>query len=214
VAGKVFGIGLNKTGTRSIASALRQLGYRTLHKGDVATSALVERAASERRPLLTYLGSSWDAYFDVAALVHGFRDLDAQYPGSRFLLSTRELEGWLRSREKHVLANQRRAAEGAYSGRWLTVDIDGWRTEWQAHHAAVAEYFGDRPDDLLVFDAVGGDGWDVLCPFLGASVPRGRFPWENKDGAGTYAGSSRRSEILRLMHSAEGRARRMLQRHG
>src|SRR5690348_2859590 len=106
MSAKVFGIGLNKTGTRSLAMATRLLGMRTLHKGDLATNQLVERAAAEGVPLLTYLGTNFDAYFDVEGLVHRFAELDQQYPGSKFILSTRDREAWLLSREKHVLANQ------------------------------------------------------------------------------------------------------------
>src|SRR5687768_11885921 len=97
---KVFGIGLNKTGTRSVASATRILGYRTLHKGDEATSVSVDRAAAEGLPLLAHIGDQYDAYFDVRALVVRYRELDREYPGSKFILTTRDLDGWLASRER------------------------------------------------------------------------------------------------------------------
>jgi hypothetical protein len=183
---KVFGIGLSKTATRSLARAMRMLGYRTLHKGDDATSAKVHLAADRGIPPLGFIGSQFDAYFDVEAVVVRFKELDPWYPGSKFILTTRDVDGWVDSREKHVRANQHRAARGEYKGSWLTVDREGWRAERDAHHAAVSGYFADRPDDLLVMDVVGGDGWDVLCPFLGRPVPGEPFPWENRDGAGTY----------------------------
>lgn len=180
--GKVFGIGLNKTGTRSLASATRLLGLRTMHKGDEATSALVDRAADEGVPLLTHLGAGFDAYFDVHGLVTRFAEVDAQYPGSRFILTTRDLDGWLDSREKHVQANRQR--EG-YDGTFLTVDRQAWIAEREAHHAAVHAYFAGRTD-LLVLDVVDGERWEVLAPFLGVRAPRVAFPWENLDGKGTY----------------------------
>jgi hypothetical protein len=185
-AAKVFGIGLNKTGTRSLAMAMRMLGHRTLHKGAQSTSDLVDRAHHEGVPLLTYIGEQFDAYFDVDAIVRRYADIDAQYPGSRFILTTRELDGWLRSREKHVLANQERAARREYAGSWLTVDFDAWREERTRHHDAVESYFASRPDDLLVMDVAAGDGWDKLAPFIGVKAPARPFPWENREGAGTY----------------------------
>lgn len=183
---KIFGIGLNKTGTRSIAEATRILGFRTLHKGDAATSAAVEAAIRDGNPPLAYIGEKFNAYFDVEAVVHNFIELDEWYPGSKFILTTRHVEGWILSRTKHVHANQARAARGEYNGTWLTVDVDAWRTEWDRHHRAVRAYFALRPDDLLEFDVTAGSGWETIAPFLGRSIPNRPFPWENKEGSGTY----------------------------
>lgn len=201
---KVFGIGLNKTGTRSLAMALRLLGYRTLHKGDEATSALVDRAARERVPLLTHLGDKFDAYLDVHGLVVRFAELDAQYPGSRFILTTRAEADWLASRERHAAANQQRPG---YTGSFRTVDRAAWREEREAHHAAALAYFGGRPE-LLVIDIPGGDGWEVLAPFLGVTVPSTPFPWENRDGRGTYRREGIARGSLRRARYAFARARR------
>lgn len=195
--GKIFAIGLNKTGTRSLAEALRTLGFRTLHKGDPATSAMVENAVRDGVPLLSYIGDRYDAYLDVESLVRNFRLADQQYPGSRFILTTRALEAWLDSREKHVRANQRRAQEGAYHGKWLDLDRDQWIVDRERHHEAVLGYFRGRPNDLLIMDVSRGDGWEVLAPFLGCTVPAVPFPWANRDGAGTYA--SRAAPRLRLL---------------
>jgi hypothetical protein len=184
--GKIFGIGLNKTGTRSLAVALRHLGYRTLHKGDARSRELVERAHREDQPLLRYLGSRFDAYLDVSPLVRLFPIADRQYPGSKFILTTRPMEAWLDSRERHVLANVERAARGEYDGPWISVDREAWRQERLAHDDAVRTYFADRPTDLLVMDIPAGDGWEKLAPFLGKPLPSHPFPWENRDGLGTY----------------------------
>jgi hypothetical protein len=37
----------------------------------------------------------------------------------------------------------------------------------------------DRPESLLVMDISAGDGWDVLCPFVGAPPPAVPFPHSN-----------------------------------
>jgi hypothetical protein len=209
--GKVFGIGLNKTGTRSLAAAMRILGYRTLHKGDNATSALVDLALTEGMPLLSHIGERYDAYFDVHAIVKSYALLDRQYPGSKFILTTRGLDGWLLSREKHVHANQERAAHGDYCGTWLTIDRDAWTAEWHEHHAAVRSHFAGR-DDLIEMNVVGGDGWDVICPFLGRPTPRSGFPWENRDGAGTYTEAAMWHRAGVIGGALAGRVRRALSR--
>lgn len=205
---RIFGIGLNKTGTRSLASALRMLGYRTLHKGDEATARLVDVSAERGEPLLTRIGDHYDAYLDVESLACRFADLDAQYPASRFILTVSDEEQWLASREKHVRANQERQRRGEYSGRWLVVDRESWRAERSAHHEAVVGYFAERPGDLLVMNIPGGDGWASLAPFLGHPVPKRDFPWQNKNGRGTYAPETRLSRLQRSADYAVGRIRR------
>ena len=47
------------------------------------------------------------------------------------------------------------------------------------HNDEVREYFRNRPDDFLVMDITQGDGWEVLCSFLGKQRPVGKFPQIN-----------------------------------
>jgi Sulfotransferase domain len=205
---KIFGIGLNKTGTRSLASALRQLGFRTLHRGDVATSDLVDRAIEEGRPPLELVGEQYEAYLDVSAIVRRFDVLDGAYAASRFVLTTSDRADWIESRRRHVLANVQRAERGEYDGPFLEIDEPAWVEEWEAHHAAVLRHFAGRPDDLLVMDVRAGDGWETLAPFLGVRVPRRAFPWENREGRGTYAGGGRLDRVARRSEAVVGIARR------
>ena len=44
----------------------------------------------------------------------------------------------------------------------------------------VADYFHDR-DDLLVMRVTEGDGYDLLCPFLGVPTATEPFPWSHKN---------------------------------
>jgi hypothetical protein len=175
---KVFGIGLNKTGTSSLHAALELLGFRSLHWGGPPVRALVEAARDEGRPLVEDL-PGYDAFSDIWALSESFALLDVQYPGSRFVLTTRDREAWVDSRRRHVERNRVAAAEGRYTGTFLEVEPEAWREQWDAHHAAVRAYFAGR-DDLLVMDIPGGDGWEALAPFLGRPVPGHPFPSENR----------------------------------
>jgi Sulfotransferase domain len=176
---KVFCIGLNKTGTRSLHLALERLGLRSLHWGGPARGpqirALVEQSAREGRPLLEDIDDV-DAYSDILALSTRFDLLDGQYPGSRFILTTRDLDAWLDSRRRHVEENLARQASGDYAGTFVTVDLDAWTREMEDHVARVRAHFAGRPDDLLVMDISAGDGWEQLCPFLGLPVPEDPFP--------------------------------------
>jgi hypothetical protein len=74
---KIFCIGLNKTGTISLHQALTKLGFVSLHRGGPASRRAVERAISEDKPLLQYLGD-YDAYSDIQRLSVNFDVLDRQ----------------------------------------------------------------------------------------------------------------------------------------
>ncbi len=177
---KVFCIGLNKTGTISLHEALETLGFTSLHWGGMDSRRAVERAIAEDKPLLHYLPEA-DAYSDIQRLSVNFERLDHEYPDSKFILSTRDLDGWLDSRRRHVERNVEHKALGNYDGTFLEVEYDRWTKLYEDHHEAVREYFADRPDDMLEFNIIGGDGYHTLCPFLGVDVPATPFPWRNRD---------------------------------
>lgn len=176
---KVFGIGLNKTGTISLHQALVALGFSSLHWGGQQSRRAVERAIAEGKPLLTYLGD-YDAYSDIQRLSTSFDVLDREYPGSRFILTTRDIDAWIDSRRRHVERNRERKARGEYDGTFLEIEPERWRQQFLDHHARVMEYFRER-DDLLVMRITDGDGYDLLCPFLGVPRVSKPFPWEHRD---------------------------------
>lgn len=175
---KIFGIGLNKTGTTSLHGALQALGFQSLHWGGPEIKKLVEDAHEQSRPLVADL-PEYDAFSDIWALSRRFDVLDHQYPGSRFILTTRSLESWIDSRTRHVHRNQIARAEGRYFGGFLRVEPDLWRQQFVDHHAAVYNYFSGRAD-LLVMRITEGDGYDALCPFLGTVTPAAPFPALNR----------------------------------
>jgi hypothetical protein len=177
---KIFGIGLNKTGTSSLHRALELLGYRSLHGGGLDAFERVFRAIDERKPMLEYIDPTPDAITDVLGITYYFYVADVQYPGSKFILTLRDMDEWLDSRRRHVERNQQMKEAGKYDGPFLTVDPDTWRAEYQRHEAIVRSYFADRPADLLAFRPADGD-WEQLCSFLGHPVPEEPFPWENRD---------------------------------
>ncbi len=179
---KIFCIGLNKTATVSLHDALTILGYRALHWGGPETRRSVRRALEEGRPMLEDLDPEFEAFSDLEDLTYNFDVADRQYPGSKFILTIRDLDDWLDSRRRHVEYNRRRRAEGQYAGRWLDVDLEAWASDFRAHEARVRAHFADRPHDLLVLDITAGSGWEPLCTFLGRPVPKQPFPWRNRYG--------------------------------
>jgi hypothetical protein len=176
---RVFGIGLNKTATTTLAEALSILGYDVLHWGGTAAHDAVLAAFEAGEPLVSRLDPRHDAFFDIGVLSRRFALLDAQYPGSRFLLTVRPLDDWIDSRRRHVLTNQARKAAGDYDGTFLTVDEPKWRAEWELHLERVHGHFGARAD-LLELDVTADPTWGRLCRFLGRPEPAVPFPWLNR----------------------------------
>ena len=131
---KIFCIGLNKTGTISLHQALTDLGFASLHWGGPASRRAVERAIREGAPLLEHLGD-YDAYSDIQRLSMSFDVLDRQYPGSRFILTTRDVDEWIDSRRRHVERNRERKERGEYDGTFLDIEPERWRRQFLEHHA-------------------------------------------------------------------------------
>jgi Sulfotransferase domain len=178
---KILVIGLGKTGTTSVHRALGVLGIAGLHWGGRPAFRAVLRAQREGTRLLHYVGEQYPSYDDIETLSVRFDLADLQYPGSRFILTVRDLDAWVASRHRHVERNLRKRDRGKYSGTNFGLNEETWRAQWNGHLARVSAWFADR-DDLLVFDVAAGDGWEQLAPFVGRPVPGGPFPYENVGG--------------------------------
>lgn len=181
---KIFCIGLNKTGTTSLHEAFGILGYKSIHYHDNESRLLHEFIYgnfNNGRPILEGI-DDFDAYSDWIAWKPEriFPKFDQEYPGSKFILNTRNIDDWLRSRVKHVERNQERFARTKDPNiKWLTIEKDAWAEEFTTYHAFVRAYFKDRKSDLLEIDVAKGEGWELLCPFLGVAVPDVPFPVAN-----------------------------------
>ncbi|RPF20118.1 sulfotransferase family protein [Myceligenerans xiligouense] len=183
---RVFGIGFAKTGTSSLFRAMKVLGYSGLHHqtkkhpAEEIETAMRDAIAAGEPPLsrLRWLGDA-RMFFDIRTVERDFPAFDKAYPGSKFILHTRDLDGWLASCEAHVLRNRERGRSS-----WTTFDREGLTAVYAARHREVREYFAGRPDDLLEIDVPGGEGWEKLAPFLGHPVPDEPFPYVNVKGSG------------------------------
>lgn len=166
---KVFGIGLSKTGTTSLTAALTTLGYRAEHSG--------RRFLEETHEMLANLDAATDE------LATSYAELDGKFPGAKFILTTRDLDSWLKSCEHHFRTPLDPAThigqmiEQIYGA--TVFNHEKFSAGYRRHQQAVLDYFAGRPHDLLVLDIAGGEGFDKLCPFLGKPLPENQFPKEN-----------------------------------
>ncbi len=176
---KIFGIGLSKTGTSSLAHALEILGYRTKDNPGLERYESGDVSCVDPRLLTEY-----DALTDTP-IPSFYRELDKAYPGSKFILTVREREGWLRSCQKQftekLAAKQNEAHNRLFLDLYGTTifDAEKFAAGYERFVSGVLSYFENRPHDLLVLDIAAGEGWEKLCPFLEQPVPDLPFPKAN-----------------------------------
>jgi hypothetical protein len=182
---RIFGVGMQKTATNSLNKALIELGYDSAHwKSAHWAKAIWEEMQCYGRSIT--LERSY-ALTDLPIPVL-FRELDAAYPGSKFILTVRNEDEWIESVRKHW------SDQNPFRAQWDTdpfthrihTAIYGRRKfdeqvmceRYHRHNAEVKEYFKDRPRDLLVMNMSAGDGWYALCGFLRRPLPTTPYPKE------------------------------------
>tara|TARA_B100000579_G_scaffold437500_1_gene467095 strand:+ start:1420 stop:2079 length:660 start_codon:yes stop_codon:yes gene_type:complete len=94
-----------------------------------------------------------------------FSELDKQYPGSRFILNTRNVEDWINSRIRFLEKGYFYCKHGDRYHSSQEELNQCWRNHWNQHISDVKEYFSDRPGDLLEFD-LDKDGPEKITEFF------------------------------------------------
>ncbi|HET8710375.1 MAG TPA: sulfotransferase [Spongiibacteraceae bacterium] len=179
---KVIGVGLNKTGTTTLAKCLQTLGY--------------QRHVSVRRDLLAkYREGHLDEIFSIVEQNESFEDwpwplmykeLFFRFGDrARYVLTTRKSAGaWLESLKRHCLrtapdTHLRLLAYGYNYPRGVErhhLDF------YQRHNDEVKKFFEHHNAKHLLLEISwdAGDDWGKLCRFLNEPIPKLDFPHENK----------------------------------
>lgn len=202
-AAKVFCIGLNKTGTTSIDSALRILGYRLGRQGKA--EVLVQECLQGNYRRLERHCYSADAFQDMPFSLPGiYRFLDKAFPNAKFILTVRDSAAqWYRSL---IRFHSKKWADGRrtptredlqnavyiYKGRPWEINRLLYETpeeepyhrgtlisHYERHIADVREHFRDSPQKLIEINVSQTEDYFRLCEFLGRAPRASSFPWEN-----------------------------------
>ncbi len=156
---KIFGIGLSKTGTTSLAGALTMLGYKTRDYIGVTRYIPHDLSCIPREEL-----DGYDAFTDTP-IPSFYRELDAAFPDSKFILTVRDAKGWLTSCKKQFTV--RHAEIQNEATRQLTQEMYGCTAFDEEKFLAgytrfvegVKAHFKDRPQDLLILNLCSGEGF-------------------------------------------------------
>lgn len=184
---KIFGIGMPKTGTTSLAMALQTLGYNAIHSGIgiLKKDMTLNMEAVEQ----------FDAITDTP-LVPNYKTLYKKYPDAKFVLTTRNTLDWLDSC-KHWFSFEKMSHVPDYHA--LHVKIFGhhiydeglYMEAYLQHCLDVAMFFADKPKQLLVLDIDSNTKIQDLCMFLDKPSTDIDYPVENKNWAVANEGVAR-----------------------
>ena len=162
---KIFGIGLTRTGTTSLAEALKILGYSAKHL-----------------PMSYHDIEIHDASTDTPVAAR-FPILDVFYPNSKFILTTRDKDSWIISAESLNRNNDDPIwlLEGrAILYKTVIFERNKFLDAYDNYQDFVTNYFKNRPNDLLVLSLNDTNKWEKLCNFLNKSIPNVEYPYLNK----------------------------------
>lgn len=193
---KVIGSGLGRTGTKSMHSALNQLGFGPCHH-------MVEVITNpQTMPMWTAAArgaKNWDQLFDGYQSmvdwpgVRYWKELAAYWPEAKVLHTTRDPEAWFESTQATIFGPgnlERFSVSGpaadffeAFAGE-LRPHLNDRAYMIDYFHRHEAEVKATVPKERLLIHHV-GDGWAPLCAFLGVPVPDEPFPSENSRAAFT-----------------------------
>lgn len=112
-----------------------------------------------------------------------YKELDNKYPNSKFILTVRYEEKWIKSLVNYSGYKSTDMRKWIYGIGYPLGNEELYINVYNKHIADVKEYFRNRPNDLLVIDLTVGEGWEKICSFPGKQIPNKDFPHTNK---GTY----------------------------
>ena len=182
----VFNIGLNRSGTTSLTKALNILNIPSIHYTSDGTvwhqnqtrqiEKLIQENLANNNKLLQGLDKKFMGFSDFNGEFY-FTKLYKQYPHSKFILTSRPVEDWIRS----VVHMERYQKPQSYSNSKLELlQLREKVKHYFNTKKRVKSFFEDKPGKLLEIDIPSGDGWEVLCTFLGKPIPNIPFPYLNQ----------------------------------
>lgn len=190
---RIFMIGYNKCGTKTLHSFLLKNGVKSAHgsyssnqdQGRGSIAVTMKENVDAGRPVLTGM-EGYYAFSDMISLTNSevieangyFREMFRDHPDAFFVFNDRPVEAWVRSRLNHE-----GGSGGSFVNRYaqaLGMEPDAvpdfWRAQYQDHKRAVLEFF-EGQERFLHFD-ITRHGPDTLKAFFGKTIPVNTRYWK------------------------------------
>lgn len=174
---KIFGIGFQKTGTKSLGAALEKLSYCVC--GPV--SAKDPDIAKNAPALIHSLVPRYDAFQDNPWPLF-YEDLDRRYPGSRFILTVRSPETWIESVVAHFGDHDTPMRRYIYGvghpegNEWVFLE------RYRRHNDEVRHYFRNRSEDYVDYEHHTGRRLGAALRLPRSESSRCRIPQTERQG--------------------------------
>lgn len=174
---KVVGVGLNKTGTKTLGACMVHLQFKHVTFSPEA----FDLWRNNDYPALMKWVSTYDSFEDWPWPLM-YKEIDKWHPGSSFILTRRKNPDiWFKSLCRHAERSGPTIFRKVIYGYEMPHDHKHEHIAYYEKHLdSVREYFKDRPNDLLEVCWEEGDGWAELAQFLHLPQPDIPFPHENK----------------------------------
>lgn len=183
---KIFGIGFHKTGTSSLKEALQILGFSVRGAFGNDRPDISEKAWDMARRLIprydAFEDNPWPLLYEL---------LDQHYDDSKFILTVRDPDSWIKSVTKHFSGYETPMRQWIYGYGDPAGHEALYLDRYHRHNQEVIEHFSGREGkDFLILRLTEGEGWEKLCPFLGVESP-GDIPIPHRNRAKQREAKSR-----------------------
>lgn len=180
---KVLGVGLSKTGTKSLTKALEKLGYVTIHYDAYRLNDII---MDRKMPSSFRRYDTVDAVTDIPS-AYFYREILEAYPEAKAILTVRDKDEWFGSICRHYkrYSSDFWDSDDNHSKLIKTIREMVWgscfpnKYLYQKVFTEHNERVQKEVDDLLVMDITKGDGWESLCKYLGHVITDRPFPHRN-----------------------------------
>lgn len=176
---KIFGIGLPRTGTTSLSTALNEAGIPTLH----GAYGMFPGPVDMSHPIYQKFSGFVDTPFYLL-----FEKANLRFPDCKFIFTTRRLDRWLES-----CANLWKVMNAIFPpdhAAWIYIAItfgshsfnaNRLTTVFHRHHDAVERFFAslDTARYLTIDLDETERPWSPLAKFLGITEPNSPYPHSN-----------------------------------
>jgi len=175
---KVFGIGLNRTGTTTLGKCLETLGYKVKDNEFYLLKSVRENNLA---PIWETI-KRYDAFEDFP-WPFIYKEVYKRYPDAKYILTTHKDEDtWIRSQIRHAIYGKPKTLWNAVRHNLLAYGYpypvnheEEFKEIYRKHNEEVRNFFKDK-DSFIELCWMKGDGWEELCEFLGESMPDITFP--------------------------------------
>lgn len=175
---KIFGIGLNKTGTSTLGAAGERLGLRAkTWDADLFHETIVEG----RRDRLWEVIDAFDLFNDFPYPLL-YPEIAERYPDARFVLTRRSTpDAWLASVKAHAMraSPASRTHRVVYGLQYPHGFEQSFLDYYVCHNAAARQFFAGRREAFLEICWEEERDWSRFAAFVGREPPDGPLPRAN-----------------------------------